>query len=165
VNKLVAEQFNEEIVRKVSCPKFVSYDARSWIRPGENIFYLYSREGPHFFKDISRGIWQGATVTYVAMQIAYHLGFERVILIGVDHSFTTEGRPHETVTGHRQDRDHFDPNYFGKGVRWQLPDLDLSETAYRLARNAYLADQREIVDATIGGKLQVFPKVDYESLF
>jgi hypothetical protein len=39
------------------------------------------------------------------------------------------------------------------------------EEAYRLARRTYEADGRSVVDATIGGKLQVFPKVEYDSLF
>jgi hypothetical protein len=57
------------------------------------------------------------------------------------------------------------PNYFGKGVRWQLPDLDTSEVGYIMAREAFREAGREIVDATVGGKLTVFPKVDYNSLF
>jgi hypothetical protein len=64
-----------------------------------------------------------------------------------------------------EDRNHFSPNYFGKGFRWQLPDLETSEWAYRLADQAYLSAGRQVFDATIGGKLQVFPKVDYASLF
>lgn len=165
VNKLVAEQFGEEILQNVPCEKFISYDARPWITPDRNTIFLYSRNGPRFYKDISKGIWQGATVTYAAMQIAYHLGFEQVILIGVDHSFITQGAAHKTVTGDHQDENHFDPNYFGKGVRWQLPDLETSEFAYRLAKNAFAEDHREIMDATVDGKLDVFPKVQYETLF
>jgi hypothetical protein len=34
-----------------------------------------------------------------------------------------------------------------------------------MAREAYRKAGREIVDATVGGKLTVFPKVDYASLF
>ena len=63
------------------------------------------------------------------------------------------------------DRDHFDTRYFGKGFRWQLPDLDTSEVAYRMAHKAYANDNRRILDATVGGKLTVFPKLDYDSLF
>jgi hypothetical protein len=99
------------------------------------------------------------------MQLAYHLGFQKVILIGVDHAFTTQGKPHETIVSQGDDHNHFSPNYFGRGFRWQLPDLETSEIAYRLARKAFEADGREILDATIGGKLTVFPKVDYASLF
>jgi hypothetical protein len=34
-----------------------------------------------------------------------------------------------------------------------------------MARSAYMAAGRQVLDATVGGKLQVFPKVDYASLF
>jgi len=93
------------------------------------------------------------------------MGFKQVILIGVDHSFQSKGTPHSTVVSKGDDQDHFDPSYFGKGFRWQLPDLETSEQAYHLAREAYEKDGREILDATIGGKLAIFPKVDYPSLF
>ena len=63
------------------------------------------------------------------------------------------------------DPNHFSPAYFGKGFRWQLPDLETSEQGYRLARQAYEADGRQVLDATVGGKLAIFPKVPYDSLF
>jgi hypothetical protein len=99
------------------------------------------------------------------MQLAFHMGFQKVILVGVDHSFATQGTPHDEVVSQGDDPNHFSTNYFGKGFRWQLPDLDTSEVAYRLARQAFEADGREIVDATIGGKLTVFPKINYLELF
>jgi hypothetical protein len=34
-----------------------------------------------------------------------------------------------------------------------------------MAREAYEADGRRVLDATVGGKLMVFPKVDYNELF
>jgi hypothetical protein len=92
------------------------------------------------------------------------MGFEEVILIGVDHSFSTKGPANETVVSQGDDPNHFAPNYFGKGFRWQLPDLEASEQAYRLARRAFEADGRRVLDATIGGKLTVFPKVNYEAV-
>ena len=46
-----------------------------------------------------------------------------------------------------------------------VADLDTSEVGYIMAREAYRKAGREIVDATVGGKLTVFPKVDYNSLF
>jgi hypothetical protein len=104
-------------------------------------------------------------VTYVALQLAYHMGFEQVILVGVDHSFITQGSAHQEVTSQGDDPNHFSPRYFGKGFRWQLPDLETSERAYRMAHQAYRAAGRQVLDATVGGQLQVFPKVDYGSLF
>jgi hypothetical protein len=34
-----------------------------------------------------------------------------------------------------------------------------------MARRAYESAGRQVVDATVGGKLTIFPKVDYNSLF
>ena len=115
--------------------------------------------------DITGRVWESATVTYVAMQLAYYMGFSQVVLIGVDHNFITKGTPNTTITSQGDDPNHFNPNYFGKGFRWQLPDLETSELGYQMARQAFEADGREIIDATVGGNLQVFPKAAYTSLF
>lgn len=165
VNKLVVEQCAGEIATQVQGVKFISYDARRWLSGVDNLVYLYSREGPRFYPRPARGVWQGATVTYVALQLAYAMGFDQVFLIGVDHAYTAAGEPHQTVVSPGADPNHFDQDYFGKGFRWQLPDLALSEQAYRLARQAFEQDGRVVLDATLQGKLQVFPKVDYWSLF
>jgi hypothetical protein len=165
INKLVVQQCADEILTKVPSPKFVSYDARHWIKSVPDLMFLYCREGPRFYEDITHGVWQGATVTYIAMQLAYYMGFQKVILIGVDHNYKEKGRPNETVVSQGEDPNHFDPGYFGKGFKWQLPDLATSEVAYRMAKTQYEGAGREIVDATAGGKLDVFTKVDYESLF
>ncbi|MBP8997236.1 MAG: hypothetical protein KBG10_02995, partial [Anaerolineaceae bacterium] len=100
----------------------------------------------------------------VAMQLAYFMGFKQVILIGVDHNFTTQGKPNTTVVSTGDDPNHFHPGYFGQGFRWQLPDLETSEIAYQLAKEAYRKDGREILDATVGGKLTIFPKVNFDTL-
>lgn len=164
VNKLVIEQCAHDIVN-LPCPKFIGWRARDLIDFTDDMMFLYSRSGPSFYTDITKGICEGATVTFVAIQIAYYMGFQKVILIGVDHSFTTQGKPHTTVVSQGDDPNHFDPHYFGKGFRWQLPDLETSETAYNMAKCQFEIDDREIVDATVDGKLQVFSKIDYKTLF
>ncbi len=165
VNDLVVEQCAGDI-RQLEIPSFISWRGRKWVAPAENLHYLYTTyTGPKFGTNAAGRLWEGATVTYVAMQLAFHLGFKQVILIGVDHNFETKGKPNETVVSQGDDPNHFSPAYFGKGFRWQLPDLDTSERGYIMAREAYKSAGREIVDATVGGKLTVFPKVPYESLF
>jgi hypothetical protein len=164
VNRLVIEQCAQDIV-KVPSPKFINWRTRDCINFKNDMMFLYPRRIPRFHTDITRGIWVGATVTYVAMQVAYYMGVRKVILIGVDHSFETEGEPHTAVVSQGDDPNHFHPEYFGEGFRWQLPDLETSELAYRMAKEQFESDGREIVDATIGGQLQVFPKVDYYKLF
>jgi hypothetical protein len=165
INDLVVEQCAADL-HKLDIPTFLAWHNRKWVQPRRDLYYLFSTyTGEKFATDIRGRLWEGATVTYVAMQIAFYLGFSQVILIGVDHSFATKGKPNTTVTSQGDDPNHFSGNYFGKGFRWQLPDLDTSEIGYIRAREVYSSAGREILDATIGGFLTVYPKVDYESLF
>ncbi|HCE18327.1 MAG TPA: hypothetical protein DEQ80_10750 [Anaerolinea thermolimosa] len=165
VNDLVIEQSAAEL-QALNLPRFVSWRARRWLKPDDNLYFLYTTyTGPKFSTDLTGRLWEGATVTNIALQVAFYLGFQEAILIGVDHNFVTQGKPNTTVTSQGDDPNHFSPAYFGKGFRWQLPDLETSERGYRMAREAYETAGRRVVDATVGGKLTIFPKVDYDSLF
>ncbi len=166
INDLVLEQCAGEM-RLLNLPKFLTWRSRQWFRGDPRANFLDTDfTGPeNFCGDASGRLFEGFTVTFVALQLAFYMGFEQVILIGVDHNFKTQGPPNATVVSTGDDPNHFTPGYFGKGFRWQLPDLDGSERAYRLARKAYAEAGRRVVDATVNGKLTVFPKVDYTSLF
>jgi hypothetical protein len=164
VNSHVVRQFGDEL-SAAGVPMFVSWRVRRWLRDPGDVIYIRRGRPFSFSRDLARdGAWEGATVTFMAMQLAYHLGFKEVILIGVDHSFVTPGPANKLVTADAPDPNHFDPAYFGPGVQWQLPDLAVSEMAYRIAKGAFEADGRRIIDATVDGKLTVFPKADFSAL-
>jgi hypothetical protein len=173
VNDLVIEQTADDLAT-LDLPKFLCWRSRRFFSPGQfsgpqadkQPTFLYTTyDAPRFSTDVRGRVWEGATVSYVTMQLAYHMGFSEVILIGVDHNYTTTGQPNTTIVSAGDDPNHFSSAYFGKGFRWQLPDLETSEIAYRMAREAYHKAGRRLLDATVGGKLTVFPKVEYESLF
>ncbi|MCB2213786.1 DUF115 domain-containing protein [bacterium] len=166
VNDLVLEQCHQDIAA-LELPKFVTWRARRFFAAGPDMMFLDTDYTlPEAFNGDATGrLFEGFTVTYVCLQLAYFMGFNEAILIGVDHNFVTKGPANATVTSEGDDPNHFSAKYFGKGFRWQLPDLEGSERAYRMAREAYEADGRQVVDGTVGGKLTVFPKVDYEGLF
>lgn len=168
VNDLVLSQFADEIA-KLKMPKFINWNLRKYYAPGDNsINYVKMGFGlkDEFCTNLRQPVSSGGTVTYVAMQIAYWMGFKEVILVGVDHSFADKGTPNKTeVRTSEVDKNHFHPDYFPKGVKWQLPDLLRSEIAYSLAKDAFENDNRKILDATAGGKLTIFDKVKFEDLF
>ena len=170
VNDLVIEQCVEDFLA-LDMPRFFSWRSHKFFPrdlmsiQNPPIFLHTTYTGPKFSSDVSGRVWEGATVTNVCLQLVFHMGFEQAILIGVDHSFAAKGTPNMTVVSNGDDQSHFDPQYFGKGFRWQLPDLDTSERGYWMAKDAFEAAGRSVLDATIGGHLQVFPKVVYESLF
>jgi hypothetical protein len=166
VNTLVIQQCADDIQR-LPMPRFLTWRARGWVRGDPHLYWLDTDyTGPEAFStDLAGRVFEGSTVTFVALELAFYMGFQDVILLGVDHSFSTQGRPNATVVSQGDDPDHFSPSYFGKGFRWQLPDLEGSERAYRLAKAAYESAGRRVVDATLDGKLTVFPKVDFDTLF
>jgi len=161
-NDLVVRQ-NRSVFSDSEIPVFLAWKSRWHIGRNENpnLHYFRSRATQAFSKNA--GEWVaglGWTVTYTALQFAYYLGGDPVVLFGVDHRFDSVGSGIAKRTG--PDVNHFDPGYFAPGQRWGLPDLTGSEKAYRAARLAFEEDGRQILDATIGGQLQVFTRIDLD---
>lgn len=85
----------------------------------------------------------------VAVQIAAQLGYSPIYLVGCDLGYE-DGRP-----------SHFDEGYeHGREQEARYANLDT------LAAHMVAARSRDdIYNATIGGALEVFPRVEFESLF
>jgi len=161
VNEHVIEQ-SAKTFEEMYCPTFLSMTASDGVVADKpHIHRLHTLNTWSFYEDITQPICEGMTVTYVAMQIAYFMGFRRVFIIGVDHSFKQTGNSHETQVYEGEDENHFHPDYF-KGQKWDLADVYGSEVSYHLANYHYKKDNRQILDATVGGKLDVFPKINFE---
>ncbi|MDN3517821.1 DUF115 domain-containing protein [Aquisalimonas lutea] len=158
VNRLVIEQ-NLAFFNETDTPLFMdSMAVRQGLKTRGNVYYLNSTPlHGTFARDVSMSLFQGHTVTYVALQVAFHLGFQQVALVGCDHNFATKGPANKTVTGGESDPNHFDPNYFA-GVKWQLPDLVESEMAYFKALQVYEEAGRSLYNCTEGGKLEILPR-------
>jgi hypothetical protein len=155
VNRLVLEQ-NAPFYNETELPLFLDSSASTLVKGRLNVAFLHSNSFPSFARDCSVSLWQGYTVTYVAMQLAFHMGFRQVALVGADHNFAVKGAANKTVVSGEKDESHFDPNYFAGGMKWQLPDLFQSEVAYTMARDIFAAHGGCISNATAGGELEVF---------
>lgn len=142
VNPLVIQQFIADIA-EIDAPKFMPavycFD--------DTCLPLNSSGIVTFSQDASAWIYEGHTVTFVCMQIAYFMGFRTILLVGVDHMFTFDGTPNELRMMDGDDINHFHPDYF-KGRPWNNPDLIRSEHAYKLARTAYEANGGRIINLT-----------------
>ena len=114
-----------------------------------------------FSKDIDHEIVIGGTVTYVLLQIAYYMGFSKVLLVGVDHNYPgagAKGRPGSRFIQDGEDQDHFDPNYFIPGAVFNRPELKGTETSYQLAKLIYEKDGRKIINVTTNTSLLVYDR-------
>lgn len=159
VNELVLQQFADDIANQSSVT-LINSKGRLHGPAGKSLHHMTSITGAGFTTDLSQHTWHpGATVTYAALQLAFHLGIEEVILLGVDHNFVHSGRAHLTEKASGPDANHFDPNYFGKDILWQFPDLAESEINYATAREVFRIHNRRIFDATVNGKLRIFERI------
>jgi len=165
VNGIVMKQ-NKEYFNKTGIKTYLGYKAK-YLGVGKNnpnVNYFMEKPSIDISTHITKGMGAGGTVTYTALQMAYYLGANPVILFGVDHSFATEKntRPNQIVKRETEDNNHFDPNYFQKGTYWGVPNLDKSERGYMEAKRMFEEDGRKVYDATIGGKLDIFPKISVD---
>ena len=164
VNRLVIEQAAADM-RRLNCVKFISERAKHALPEDALTHHIKTRDlACRFCRDITQGVHEGYTVTYAALQIAFYMGFQEVVIIGMDHRFHFAGEPNEERRLEGADVNHFCPDYFADGQRWQNPDLKKSEESYRLAREVYEADGRRIIDASVNGACAVFEKRDIQTL-
>lgn len=129
----------------------------------ENFNYIWIG-GEIFFngKDLTNKVCGGSTVTYVALQTAFYMGFQEVYLVGMDHSYKQKGAPGEVEKMEGEDSNHFHPDYF-KGQTWCSPILDIVEMCFTLAKHYYERDGRKIFNATVGGRLEIFERIDFDT--
>lgn len=153
VNPLVRQQFEKEILG-LDCTKFLGGGDPI---PAPDIYSLRSGIAPLFSYSPMHWVYEGYTVTFVSLQLAYYMGFTTVLLVGVDHRYEFVGNPNDQVMAGGVDVNHFDEKYFSDVV-WNNPDLERSTEAYILAREAYEPTGRKIINLTPNSALEVFEK-------
>lgn len=125
---------------------------------------------PNFSNDISKKTFTQATVTYVNIQLATYMGFKKIYLIGVDNNYALKRKEDGTYEVNKEllGKDHFDSNYYNSWFDDKLKpstNTDLMTNAFIAAKNYCDKNGIEIYNATRGGNLEVFPRVNFDDLF
>lgn len=127
------------------------------LRPGRSYLPLFSLDPAQF-------VGVGGSSVFVALQMAWHMGIRDVALYGIDYSFSL------TLT--RDPRYPFpvafdDNNHFIKAYRsakpWCPPTWRDISAGFLNARVAFEMTGGRIVNATRGGKLETFERVDFDA--
>lgn len=140
-----------------------------------NIFWVKPIFGRGFSSNLPK-INQGGSVIYEGMQVMKYLGFDEIILLGVDMNF----KIHETAKSignkrgtnitsqNNDDPNHFDPRYFGKNRSYHQPKAyvidNIINNLNHLGENLEKYNLR-IINAGYGSKVESFPRKDFISLF
>jgi len=161
-NGLVLQQFAEDM-KSVKSLKIFNWLHRKFYQVDANTVALCAKPGNQITGNIVNGYFLGGgTVTNLALEAAFFLGFSEVILIGVDHTYRAQGQAGAPVVSKGEDQNHFSPDYFGKGIIWQLPNYVTMEHGYAQNRKLFEKANRIVVDGTLEGKLDIFPKVSFQ---
>lgn len=117
-----------------------------------------------FTEDFSTKVLHGSTVTNVCIQLAIYLGFEEIYLLGVDNSYPAGGKQHFNNEDEERIKETNVVSLFKvqEGIDFEVV---LNERIYTNSR--IYADQHgaKIYNATRGGRLEVFERVDFDTLF
>lgn len=118
-----------------------------------------------FSSDAVNGIHGGYTVTYVNLQLAVHLGLTEIHLIGCDHFYQgalgVEGKGGVDPGGVQN---HFVPGYSKPGELMNPALISRMTVSYRCARAYAEKNGLRIFNATRGGHLEEFPRVDLDAV-
>ena len=157
-------QFYEEF-DKLEIPCFFNFKLRHKFSKLSNQNFILGKFSQSFANGISNAYGNGKSVTYTAIQLAFHMGFKEVYIIGKDHSYNTAQKAGIGIKSDGNEDNHFIKGYYKKGQNWDAPDLTGEELAYKIARNEFEKNGRIIRNATIGSKLEIFKKIDFLSIF
>lgn len=157
-------------INKVTGTKFIPLDIYSKFANVKDDYYIWSRipvtffnRPPKFSNNMTERFGEGGTITYHFLQMAVAMGFKEIYLIGIDFSFSygigPDGKYFEDKTvkhnHHGRDDSKLDT----------VPNLYNQIRAYKKANDYAQKNGIHIYNATRGGKLEVFKRVDFDSLF
>lgn len=123
-----------------------------------------------FTKHAGKYIYDGSTVTYMSMQLAAYMGFSEIYLLGVDHNFPYKStRDKEIVVNDLSVASHFydgAENNFGENAHMRRTfNEEFVTCSYEAAEEYSRKDGTfRIYNATRGGKLEVFERVDLDDI-
>ncbi len=124
---------------------------------------------PRFSTNALETVFWGGTITYILIQFAVYMGIREIYLLGVDFDYGQPPAPPTVKPGDpfvipEKDVSHFHPEYARAGEKTYFPVLHLHEKAYEAAKSGVEAMGGRIYNATRGGKLEIFPRVNFDEL-
>lgn len=184
---LLFEDIVQTELRRKDIPKIkgarklaASYNSYAFPRDEETFFmnvrpwndFYREQVFPEFSTDFAAIVYLGGTVTYIALQLAFHLGCDPVYLIGVDHSYgdLAQHFPPGKIKITKENIDlvrrcHFSEDYYQIGDVLGVPYVELQNQAYQKARDVFEENGRTLINAGVDSQLDVYPRADFETLF
>ncbi|MBJ3778779.1 motility associated factor glycosyltransferase family protein [Acuticoccus mangrovi] len=157
------EDFGDEILDRSSGTVFFAHSSP----PSLTGDYLWLRQVPGFPSLFSKNapyrVAPGGASAYVALQVAYYMGIRKFYFYGTDFKFTFDknGDSKDRFRAATGDGNHFIKNY-RSGKAWCPPSIQNILPSFYAARLLMEAEGGFIKNATRGGVLEVFERIDFD---
>jgi len=118
-----------------------------------------------FSDDATQGFYGGYSITYQNLQLAVHMGLNPIYLLGCDHNYKGEIDKRKVGSIRAGDvQNHFIKGYREVGEIVNTAPIDRLTLAYHHARAWGDANGVNILNATRGGELEVFERVEFDQV-
>lgn len=115
-----------------------------------------------FSDDITKQIYVKGSVTYTNFQIAMYMGYSTIYLIGMDNSYAyVMGRDGKTTKASDVKDSHF---YKDENPSHIYSEKEAMDNCFIAAKKYADKHGVKIINATRGGKLELFERIDFDTL-
>lgn len=169
-DKLVWEKIQEDLVGKFKEIITIStLDVRLARIPVVVARHLggHASAADGFSFDCGHGMYGGRTVTFNNLQLAAHLGLNPIYLLGCDHYYHGEATANASgqIVRHTSGSNHFSKKYRSAGETVNSAPIAEMNAAFGVARRVAEGRGVRIFNATRGGHLEIFDRVQFDQLF
>ncbi|MCQ2096650.1 MAG: DUF115 domain-containing protein [Fibrobacter sp.] len=163
---------SHECEQMILCGNMIRLFPRK-LRKKSNVSFINianSPNGKNFFDlDVTDGIHNGINVTYTMIELALFMGFSEIYLIGVDNNYALKKNNQGKLIV-----DNESPNSYFEGIAPLKHETIINNNTGGVPVNAtlayanirkYLEDKsQKVFNATRGGKLEVFERVNLDDI-
>jgi hypothetical protein len=168
----ILRRIHRQIKQKIKSPRFYAFNVVFDIEDFcLNNDYFYFLDGNVEWKPVPFAkptfseepfiLQVGQTVTYECLQLAAYMGFGEIYLLGVDNNYSSSINNAGYYVANDV-KEHFSASY---DASIYIALIDIQNAAYETALEYADKHGIKIYNATRGGKLEVFQRVDFDSLF
>ena len=129
---------------------------------------------PRFSTDCGEQVYASGSITYVMLQLAVYMGFKDIHLLGMDFNYSVERYKDGTIIindiGDHMDQIQKEESKIVSEIKKRynvsyIADKDIQLMGYQATKEYANTHKIKIYNATRGGKLEVFERVDFDNIF
>ena len=176
VDIFVAVDEIDNIKRIGEYPKFINYKCAAHGRaPTDHIHYLctsdrvildpYKMASDTLSSDLSKCGTRTGTVTVNAIELAIYMGFKTIYLLGVDNNYSVKRLKDGTIfVDPSVQSSYFKGAEGSKNPETSIQTVEYLNESYEVAKKFSKEEGVKVYNATRGGKLETFERVDFDEL-